>query len=154
MRIVRLLSLLVAFLLNASVVLAADLTSSDLEKLGNYETKLFAHAFSTDSVPARLDRIEDFVFGKTSDGSDSDRLSSLVAAMGQAESESPKKEEVAKQPTPDSVSSKQAGQAKSKAPPSASESSQDEAALPSASEAASNDQEKPAARQTHPKKNK
>jgi hypothetical protein len=117
MRIVRLLSLLIAFILNASVVLAADLTSQDLEKLSSYETKLFAHPFSTDTVAARLDRIEDFVFGKTSDGSDSDRLNSVVSAMGAAETENPKKEEVSSKPSSEAnavAKPKQSGREKTK----------------------------------------
>jgi hypothetical protein len=142
MRIVRLLSLLIAFVLNASVVLAADLTSADLEKLGNYETKLFAHPFATDGVSARLDRIEDFVFGKTSDGSDSDRLASLVAAMGAAETDSPKKEEVATKPAPEEDSSKQSRQAKT-SPPVVSDNSEDKNAAPGQNESASTDQPKP-----------
>jgi len=95
-----------AFVFSASLSWAADLTASDLDKLSNYENKLFSHPFKTDSVDARLDRIEDFVFGKTSDGSDSDRLSNVVSAMGAAETESPKDVQAASLPAENAIKKK------------------------------------------------
>ncbi len=87
--------LLVTFLLmimpsaNGTQNIAAKTSSAnpvsqapDMEKdLTTLEQKFFEHTYSSDTVSARLERLEKLVFGETRSGSEEERLNKLMAVL-------------------------------------------------------------------------
>ncbi len=74
------------FILLSSWMTTAALSTTD-QNLSSIENKLFEHDYPKEDDKQRLDRIENFVFGTTSNGSIQQRLDAVLKIMPVEEDE-------------------------------------------------------------------
>jgi putative component of toxin-antitoxin plasmid stabilization module len=75
----NILACIVSLVLSLNVAIAA--TSSDIEAIGKLENKFFQHDYPKDDINARLDRLEQIVFGEAKQGLEADRIANLISAV-------------------------------------------------------------------------
>jgi hypothetical protein len=80
--------LIAALLITTSLpAFAADKNSINAD-LTSLENRFFMHAYSSDTVDERLDRLDKLVYGRVRQGTDQDRISSLLLSVPNVQSQS------------------------------------------------------------------